>query len=74
VVLQSNFAGLEAIGIIFSSLVVAPLPDKSDSFRQEQSHQQLDWLFSSIDISLVTVFCEYYSVSSEILLVLASPP
>jgi hypothetical protein len=41
------------IGIIFSSLVVDPLPDKSVTFVSSgQNHQlKLDWLFSRIDIS-----------------------
>jgi hypothetical protein len=40
--------GVVQIGIIFSSLVVDPLPDKSVTFvHQEQNHQpKLDWLFS----------------------------
>jgi hypothetical protein len=69
----------EQIGIIFSSLVVAPLPDKSDTFVSSgaKPSTELDWLFSSIDISLsYCVRCGIIQISlgSSMLLVLASPP
>jgi hypothetical protein len=63
--------GVVQIGIIFSSLVVDPLPDKSVTFVSSgQNHQlKLDWLFSRIDISLsycVSCSINQVSVTSKI--------
>jgi hypothetical protein len=68
--------GVVQIGIIFSSLVVILI--SQSLFHQEQNHQpKLDWLFSCIYISLsycVSCSINQVSVTSKILLVLASPP